>query len=278
MRLKSVVMLCLAGAVFAGCDDDDVTSVTPPPLAGVRIVNAVAEGWALDVRAVDQVEWSPYANGLAYRNATIHFATEAGKPRQIRIFPTSTVAEVTSQILHDATLTFQPNARYTLLITGSVAANNVRFEVIEDDISPPAAGQIGVRLVNTSGASRDGYLVAAATDPVTGAPTFSNVGALGRSAYVSRTAGSTATHVTAAGSATVQATATGPSAPAAPQCATNPCLDPPLPAAGVNSAGSKFSVYVFAPVAALAATQGRPAVSAVGSTTAIWLIDRNPAD
>jgi hypothetical protein len=278
MRLKSVIMLCVAGAVFAGCDDDDVTSVTRPPLAGVRIVNAVQEGWALDARAIDQVEWSPYANGLVYRNATIHFATEAGKPRVFRIFPTSLLADVTSQILHEATITFQPNARYTLLMTGSIAANTVRFEVIEDDISPPAAGQIGVRTVNTSAAAADVYLTADTTSALPGAATFSNVGPLGRSAYVSQTAGTVFARLTAAGSGTVELSARGPSAPPTPACGTVPCLDPPLPGAGVNSAGSKFSVYVFAPVAAVAASQGRPAVTAVSTRSVLWLVDRNPAD
>lgn len=270
MRLKSVVMLGLAAAVFTGCDDDEVTNVVTPPLAGVRFVNGLTEGWAVDIRAVNQIEWTPVANNLAYRNATTHQPTEAGKAHVLRVFMTSTVASVTSTVMHEATVTFQANSRVTLLLTGSTAANNVRFEVMTDDLTAPAAGSIGVRLLNASGAAVDGYLVATPTTAIAGAPTWSNVGPRSASPYVNRAAGAAAARITAAGSTTVIASAQGPSAPADPSPGV-------LPAAGVNTPGTKFSVYFFPAVEAIGASQGRPAVAATAAS-AIWYVDRNPAD
>ncbi|HUF66451.1 MAG TPA: DUF4397 domain-containing protein [Gemmatimonadaceae bacterium] len=270
MRLKSVVMLGLAAAVFTGCDDDEVTNVVRPPLAGVRIINGITEGWAIDLRAVNQIEWTPVANNLAYRHSTIHTPTEAGKPLHLRVFSTSTVAEVTSVVMLEENITFQANSRVTLLVTGSTAAGNVRFVVINDDLTPPAATNIGVRLVNVSGAAVDGYLVATPTTAIAGAPTWSNVGPIAASAYVERAAGAAAARITAAGSIADPVSAQGPTAPADPSPGV-------LPAAGVNTPLTRFSVYYFPAVQPIGSFQGRPAVVETAAS-AIWYVDRNPAD
>lgn len=274
MRLHSVVMLLVGAFAVTACGDDDITDPGLPPLAGVRLINGLTEGSAVDIRAIDQVQWSPVANNLSYRNATVYHPTEA-KERRIRVFPTSTDASVTSQILHDATLTFQPNARVTLLLTGSTAAGNVRFVVINDDLTPPAAGQIAVRAVNTSSGAIDAYLLPRTTSAIAGTPTFANVAPLTTSAYLGRAAvaanDTVAMRFTAAGSATAIASAQGPTAPAAP------AGSPALGAAGVNNEGTKFSVYFFPAVAAIPASQGRPAVAATAAS-ALWLVDRNPGD
>lgn len=270
MRPNSVVMLCFALTAITACGGSDATGVSRPPLAGVRLVNGLTEGSAVDIRAIDQIEWSPVANNLSYRNATVYYPTEAGD-RHIRVFPTSTDASVTSVVLLDVTITFQADSRVTLLLAGSTVAGTVHFVVISDDITPPASGSIGVRAVNASSGAIDAYLVTTATDPLPGTPTGANVPAQGASAYVSRASGAAAMRVTPAGSATVSASATGPTAPGAPSGS------PYLPAAGVDTPGTRFSVYYFPAVSAIAASQGRPAVAATAAS-AIWLVDRNPAD
>lgn len=274
MRPNSVVMLCFAVTAIAACNSDNVTNVSRPPLAGVRLINGLTEGSAVDIRAVDQIEWSPVANNLAYRNATTYYPTEA-KARHIRVFPTSTDASVTSVVMHDTTITFQADSRVTLLLTGSTAAGTVRFVVISDDVTPPPSGQIGVRAVNASTAAVDGYLVPRTTTAISGTPTFPNVASRGTSAYVNQAAvasnDTAAVRVTPAGSVTVSASAQGPTTPA------SPAGSPSLAAAGVNTQGTKFSVYFFPAVSAIAAAQGRPAVAATVAS-AIWLVDRNPAD
>ena len=273
MRLNSVVMLCFAVTAITACDND-VTDPERPALAGVRLINGLTEGSAVDIRAVDQIEWSPVANNLTYRHATTHQPTEAGA-RHLRVFPTSTDASVTSVVMLDATITFTADTRVTLLLTGSTAAGTVRFVVINDDITPPPSGQIAVRAVNAAGTAIDGYLVPRTTTPISGTPTFPNVASITTSAYLGQPAvastDTAAIRVTPAGSVTVSASAQGPATPG------SPAGTPSLPAAGVQTQGTKFSVYYFPAVAAIPASQGRPAVAATAAS-AIWLVDRNPAD
>jgi hypothetical protein len=232
-------------------------------LASVRFVNAVADTGAVDIRAIDQVEWSPVANQLAFRAGTEHQPTEA-KIRRFRVFPNSTNPAVASQIIHDATVTLTPNSKVTLLLAGSARAGTVRLWVIDDATAAPAAGQIGVRMVNGGAGVSDAYVVTTPTDPLPASPNFTNVGAITGSSYMTRTAGNVALRVTDAGQRTANASAAGPAAPGA--------LPGANPGAGVNTAGTVFSVYYF--------PQGA-AGSANATLTApglVWFVDRNPCD
>lgn len=264
MRLNRFVFLGLSITVLYGCEKDATGTVTPPANATVRYVNALADTGSVDIGMIDQVQWSANAKPLAFRAASTYQVTDATKPRHIRVFPTSTNAAVTSQIIADETITFTPGTRVTLLLTGSARAQTARFVMISDDIAPPAAGQIAVRVVNASSAAVDAYLTNAATDPLPGTPTFANVGATQSSAYVSRATGGVAARSTDAGSATVSATNAGPNAPASPP-------GDAFPAAGVNSQYTKFSVYYFPRgVAGSPQTATTPAL--------VWFVDRNPCD
>lgn len=272
MRLSYVVMLGLGATAIAACGEDEFTAPTKPPTAAVRIVNGLNDGATVDVRAVDQIEWSPTANGLAYRNATVYFPTEAGKPRRLRVFggcvvstaATCTTAAVSTVHL-DTLITFDANTRVTLLLTGSTAAGAARrFIVISDDVTPPSTG-IGVRLVNASTGAIDGYLTATSTTAISGSPTFSAAAGPGTtSAYVTRAQGAVAAQVTASGlPAPVLASSTGSLAPPNPAGTVGQQF---IPAAGVDVAGTKFSVYYF------------PAAGVITTPTVLWLVDRNPAD
>jgi hypothetical protein len=264
MRLNCFLFLGLGVALYACKSDETTGTVTPPPNATVRYVNALADTGSVDIAMIDQVEWSANAKPLAFRGASAYQVTEATAPRRIRVFPTSTVAGVTSQIIHEATVTFTPGTRVTLLLTGSARSGTVRFEVITDDIAPPAAGQIAVRFVNASSAPVDAYLTTAAGDPLPAPPTFANVAASQSSAYIARPTGGVAARSTDAGLGTVTATSTGPNAPASPPGDV-------FPAAGVNSQHSKFSVYYF--------PRGVPGSQQTATTPAlVWFVDRNPCD
>jgi uncharacterized protein DUF4397 len=263
MRLNRLIFLGL-GVVLYGCKKDATGTVTPPANATVRYVNALADTGSVDIAMIDQVEWSANAKPLAFRAASAYQVTDATKPRHIRVFPTSTNAAVTSQIIAEETITFTPGTRVTLLLTGSARAGTARFVMISDDITPPAAGQIAVRVVNASSTPVDGYLTNAAGDPLPGTPTFANVAASQSSAYTARAMGAVAARSTDAGSATVTATNAGPNAPASPP-------GDAFPAAGVNSQYTKFSVYYFPRgVAGSPQTATTPAL--------VWFVDRNPCD
>lgn len=262
MRLTRIATLCIGLGLIAACSEDKVSAPTLPPLAGVRFINAVADTGAVDIRMIDQVEYTPTASALQFRSGTEHQPAEA-KARHIRVFPTSTNQAVTQNFLLDTTITISANTRVTLLLTGSARAKTLKFVTITDDVSAPAAGTIGVRLVNAGTGAVNGYLVAATTDPIADPAAASNVGVLGQSPYVSRSVGNAAMRVTDVGSTTVNASTAGPVATV---------LSGANPAAGVNSAGTRFSVYYFPRGVA-----GSPQ-NAVTTPTVTWFVDRNPAD
>lgn len=278
MHLSRFAALLVAIGALAGCGSDDVTDPSYPPLAGVRFVNAVSDTTALDFRAIDQVTFSPVANALAYRGATEHQPTEA-KERHFRVFVTSQNAAIASNPIDDELITFAANSRYTLLLTGNARTpGSVKFVVINDDAPATAAGQIAVRTGNASSGAIDNYLVDSVNTPIAGAPTIANVAPGGLSAYIVRPTGKQASRVTPAGSATVSASQQGPPAP---------ILAGAIPAAGVTSEGSAFTVMYFP-----AGVAGSPTAPATGTNrcavnggtaplvtcnpTVVWFVDRNP--
>jgi hypothetical protein len=264
MRLSRLITLAIALTALIGCGSDDITNPSKPPLGDVRFINAVADTGNVDITMIDQIEWSAKALNLAFRGqATQYWPTEA-KTRHIRVFATSRNIAVTSGVLLDTQVDITAGSRVTLLLTGSARAGTLNLVKIDDGGPAPAAGQIGVRMVNASTGAVDAYLVTAPTDPVTGAPFAANVGANAASAYTGRAAGNAAVRATDAGSATVNASGAGPVAPATPPGE--------LPAAGVTAAGTLFSVYYF-PRGVAGSPQNALATPAI-----VWYVDRNPAD
>ena len=274
MRLSRLPALFVGLAAITGCGKDNVTDPSFPPLAGVRFINAVNDTSAIDVRAIDQIQFSPVANALAFRSGTEHQPTEA-KARHFRAFITSPNPAITSNPIVDTTVTFTANSRYTVLLTGS-ARTKVQFVVINDDVPAPAAGQIEIRSVNASTGAIDTYVVDSTITALPGAATAAALAPMAASPYVSRAAGKVAMRVTAAGSATVSASQQGPPAPA--------ILAGELPAAGVTTAGTPFSVYFFP-----AGVPGSPTAPATGTNacggaapliscnpTVVWFVDRVP--
>lgn len=262
MRLTRLVMLAAGLAALTACDDE-ITNPSVPPTGQVRFINAVADTLAVDIRAIDQVEFSPVVSDLRFRGGTNHQPIEA-KSRQFRVFATSRNIAVTQVPLLDATVDVTANKRVTLVLVGSARnKSTLRFVQIDDDASAPPAGMIAVRVVNAATGAVNGYVVNAATDAISGTPTAANVAPLAASAYVTRTAGAAAVRMTDVGSTTATASAAGPTASVVAGA---------LAAAGVNSAGTKFSVYYFP--RGVAGSNN----NAMSTPAAVWFVDRNPAD
>ncbi len=248
MRL-SFPLLVLTLLAASACSRDDGLSVNArPPLGGVRFINAVPDGGPVDIRMVDQVEWSASSVsnatnfGLPFRAGTIHWPTEA-KARHIRVFPTDSSIAVTSQILHDTTITIEADKNVTLMLVGSRAAGgSVRFVVMEDMPPTLTGAQIAVRLVNATSTGQvpsvaDGFITATATSAVPATPTFANVGPRSASPYVIRDAASFAILATPDDTpATVFSSAAPAGAPASGGIAAT---------AGATGPGSALSAYVF---------------------------------
>jgi len=267
MRLSSLGLIGIGVgmlAVSACTNDQTITETTLPPNASVRYINALSDTGSVDIRMVDQVDFAPFANNLGFRAGTVYQIGEA-KARHIKVFPAFSVdPSVVSQVIDDETITLTAGTRVTLLLTGSARAKTAHFVVITDETAAPAAGTIGVRMINTSSGAVSGYLVNDTLAALPGTPTFSAVAALGATSYVSRPTGTAWLRSTDAGSPTVSAQTVGPAAPAT--------IVGAFPGAGVTSAGTLFSVYYF-PRGVAGSMQ-----NAVNKPGLVWFVDRNPCD
>lgn len=246
MRLAHLLPIALLA--FAACHDDGVSVNARPPLGGVRFINAVPDGGPVDIRMVDQVEWSASsvsgtANccGLNFRQGTIHWATEA-KPRHIRVFMSDSSIAIVSQVLHDTTITIEANKNITLMLVGSQAAGgHVSFVKIDDDAAP-AGDQVALRLINATQtgqvpATADAYVTTDTTSALSGAATFAGVGPVSTTAYISRATGKFFVRSTPAGStASIWNTVAPSGAPADGLIGVT---------AGYNGPGSALSAYLF---------------------------------
>jgi hypothetical protein len=249
-----------------------------PPLGGVRFINAVPDGGPVDIRMVDQVEWSASsvsgnANccGLTFRAGTIHWATEA-KPRHIRVFPSDSSIAVTSQILHDTTITIEANKNVTLMLVGSRATGGrVSFVMIDDNPGTVAANQIATRLVNASStgqtpAAASAYITADTTSALPGTATFATVAPRSAAPYVLRPTGNFFLRATPSGDNTTIWSAAAPAGAAA---------DGLIGAtAGALGGGSAFSGYLFPRSVAGTAAPQTAAFTAPGI---VYYVDLIPA-
>jgi hypothetical protein len=246
MRLLHLLPIALLAV--AACHDDGVSVNARPPLGGVRFINAVPDGGPVDIRMIDQVEWSASsvsggANccGLAFRAGTIHWATEA-KPRHIRVFRSDSSIAIVSQILHDTTITIEANKNVTLMLVGSQAAGGKVSFVRIDDSPAPAATQVAVRLVNASSVGQvpgdaSGYITTDTTSALPGTATFATVAPRSASAYVARATGNFFMRGTPAGNTTTVWSGAAPAGAAASGLVGA--------TAGALGAGSGLSAYLF---------------------------------
>jgi len=244
---RAALVAVAATAVLAACTDEDVTTATRPPLAGVRYINAVNDTARLDFRMVDQIQYSANtitgpsgtgAPGLTFREGSEYYPVEA-KARRINVFSLANLEAATvQQVLHDTLITFEANKNYTLLYIGSARGNTDRFMVIED--TPPAtvaANQVAYRVYNISSAGVDAYFTPTDTSAISGTPAFAGVGSMTATAYVARDTGSVAMRVTAAGSAMPVASVVAGRGTLG-TAAVNPIAGSAVP-------GTVFTAYVF---------------------------------
>lgn len=207
MTLKSLGTLGFAlalGALACGEGDTGPTLAPTPPIAFVRYVHVVPDTSSTDWRPIDGIVNSPAALNLQFRANTPYQAMGAG-PRRLRIFPTSEVASITSQIVIDTTITFTANTYYTLIHIGLARPGQTpadRIWVLEDQIPATiGASQIALRVVNAGvglGAV-DVETAAATTGPFTALATNVNYGAV--STYQLVATGARVLRANAAGSA-----------------------------------------------------------------------------
>jgi Domain of unknown function (DUF4397) len=279
MNVKRVGLAITSAVLVTACTHDKGPFVAPVvSLAYTRFVSAVPDTGAMDWRFIDAIANSPFALGQAYRGFTPYQATAPGA-RHLRIFPTSTNISITSQIVQDATLTFEANKYYTIVHVGLARRADSdpmadKLVVFEDNFPDPGAS-IALRVINlgpglNTGApgSVDVFATTATGDATPATPMFSGVAFLGATGYVTRATGGLAMRATAAGTITpVLANVLAQTGVDADPALTGSTIG------GSKEPGSVMTAFVF----------GRTTVgSAAGQTgtnanpTIVYVVDRRP--
>lgn len=276
MRLMRIAALLAGVAALSACDESgtDAITATHPPLAYTRFINAVADTGPTDWRFIDQLEYSPTMMGMAFRSFSPYQGTAAGA-RTLRVFPTSTNINVTSNHIIEAPMTLEAGKYYTIIHVGYADAGRTPADqiIVMEDPHPATVANtnFATRVVNLGIGlgSIDAYTVATATTAITGlTPTFAGVAYGAASAYNSTMAlGGTAFRVTDAGTQTIRASALAPAGSAAD-------LTNGLTAiAGTGIGGSVFTGYYFP--RSVAGTSA-PQTAAFQAPAVVYLYDRHP--
>ena len=153
--------LGLAGiALIAACsgEKDTVFTANNGPAAYTRFVNAVSDSGPQDWRFVDQVEGSPVAFGLRFRDmfpGTSYQLTSSGS-RHLRIFQTSTDIAQTQKVFFDTTFNFETGKHYTILAAGTLRDRAAKLYILSDDYTDPGS-QVSMRVVNAGAGTVDVY-------------------------------------------------------------------------------------------------------------------------
>jgi hypothetical protein len=167
-------------------------------------------------------------------------------------------------VLHDTTITIEPNKNITLMLVGSRAAGGkVSFVKIDDDAAP-GANQVGVRLVNASAAAASGYVTTDTTSALTTA-TFGTVAPFSASPYVLRNTGKFFMRTTPAGGNPITTSVAPAGAPADGLVGVT---------AGYNGPGSALSAYLFP--ASVTGTSA-PQTAAFQKPAVVFFVDLVPA-
>jgi len=266
MTASRLFALCIVSWGVAACGDDSIGA--PPPIGALRFINALADTGAMDFRVVDVVGSAPQFLDNTFRAATPYQAVEAGT-RHLKVFmtPSRTDTVAGSPTMWDTTLTIVAGTNYTVVMRGfarTASSPGLSMQIIQDDPTAPAAGEIRLRTVNLgSGLGALDAFVRRGTEAPPGVSLATNLGFGNASPYSAYAAGS----LTAIG-----ATATGVPVPALFQAAGPPgeAGTPALnPIGGLLVAGSVLTGIVVSPsvVGSGAPQGGRPAARAVETVT-----------
>ncbi|MFI5370011.1 MAG: DUF4397 domain-containing protein [Candidatus Eisenbacteria bacterium] len=133
---RLVTSVTLAGVlVIAGCGyNNDVSPVAPAALARVMVVQASPNTPKVDV----WLDGSLIAGSVVFLNNTGYAVTAQSSPH-VQMIPSGGAP------LFDTTLPAQAGGHYTVFATDSLS--RIAPLVLEDDLSPPAAGSARVRFV-----------------------------------------------------------------------------------------------------------------------------------
>ncbi len=199
--IRSSVLCLVAGAAMSACSPELVTITPDIPTSGVRFINALpdsAGAFGLDFRFVDIVENSaafrmPFRNtpttaaGVTVSTSTQYRPAQAGNRRFV-VFLDDTIQAIAQTKLKDSTLSLVAGKNYTVILWGAARAGQMKLTVIDETITDPGA-KVALRVINAGTTPID-----VRTFPTGGTvpanATWSNVGALSVSSFVTADTGS----------------------------------------------------------------------------------------
>ena len=214
MKLKLLSLLAVA-ALVAGCDDDDNGS-GPESTGQVRVVHLSPDAPNVDVL----VDGASVATNVPYLTASDYLEVEAGG-RNIEIRATGGTAAVL-----DADVTVLDGTDYTVLVGDQLAS--LTIDALQDDNTPPAAGNVKVRLIHgaPSAGLVDIYVTAPGADLALATPALTAVDFGDVSPYIEVPAGDYQVRVAPTGTQSVVID-TGALSLAAGQIRTGIAVDAP---------------------------------------------------
>lgn len=213
MTWSRIGLACVVSVALVACSEVKQGVLQPiPPLAGLRYVNLVNDTGAVDFRIINFIGDAPSAGGATFRTSGAqygipntflppHWAVEANREVQIRVFMNGTTIAVDSQVVFDTTCTFAENVNYTFFLYRN-DGESVAHSLVTVDTLPAPAG-VAFRVINLAGApvgAVDVDVVAqSAVAPLAGTANFANV-----------PVGAVTNYANFAVSGTLKATATAP--------------------------------------------------------------------
>jgi hypothetical protein len=150
IRLRRPALFAVT-ALLAACGKDDTAG---PDISSsrVRFVHAVADTGAIDVRVngrlVTELTGTSYGVATDYASISSSLVSFSAQPSP------STSIDLPRPIANINGLLFQNGASITMVAAGesrdTVSARAAGFTAYIDDVTPPAAGQARLRLINSS--------------------------------------------------------------------------------------------------------------------------------
>lgn len=204
--------LCVAPLALAACGNDDQLG-PPPPVAGVRFINATGDTGTMDFRIVDIVGASPQFVDNVFRSGTAYQSVQAGT-RRLKVFMTPSLTDtvVGAPTMWDTTFAFTAGTNYSVITAGFARTGStptLQTLITADAAAAPPAGQFALRVVYApaslspyASGPLDGWVVARGGAALSGPPTLSGVAPGIVSGYANVPVGTYRMAFTAAGTTT----------------------------------------------------------------------------
>ena len=144
--------ICAAAVAVLGCKKDATFTEPIPDYAAIHWLNAVPDTGQQDIRVIDIVSNAGLFDAN-FRGSNMFYQPIETGARTVRIFNSSSIDTIASQVLSTTTVNTTVGQGYTFIHagfarTGGTPARTVL--VIPDNPAAPAAGQVGMRFINAA--------------------------------------------------------------------------------------------------------------------------------